>query len=87
MKRIAISTLFVFVGLVEPILGCNMHPGMSHEEWTSAVKDERNKKTGAVVTVSDSFFATPTQPAESQPRDSRGSGRRPTDGSSRRRSE
>ncbi len=75
MKLALLSAIFLFS---LKTIACGMHPGMSHEEWTSAVKDERTK-TGAVVTVSDGFFNS--KPLSNNPgaedRGKRGSGRRP----------
>lgn len=54
MKLAIVSAILLFS---LKTIACGMHPGQTHEEWTSAVKDERGKN-GAVVTQSDGFFST-----------------------------
>lgn len=68
-RLILISSLFIHTNA---LLACGMHPGLTHEQWTSAVKNERDPKTGAVVTLSDSFFG----PSNSAPPPAEGSSRR-----------
>lgn len=65
MTRLLLALVFL---VSVRALACGNHPGMTHEQWTSAVRDERNAKTGAVVVVSDSFFSSPA-PGNEAPSD------------------
>ncbi len=37
------------------VYACGNHPGMTHEQWLSAIADERNKN-GSIKSVSEGFF-------------------------------
>lgn len=49
-------------------LACGNHPGMTHEQWTSAVKAEMNKDGKTYQTFSGGFFdKRPAAQGESAP--------------------
>lgn len=62
MSKLIISVFVLFSSVAA--VACDSHPGITHEQWTSAVEDERNKN-GSVKTMSDSFFAP--GPSAAQP--------------------
>jgi hypothetical protein len=60
--RLNFLFMVLFHGLtdLERLAACNMHPGMTHEQWTSAIAVENNKN-GTVKTFSDNFWSATTQ--------------------------
>lgn len=51
------AIVFIFLAISVEVLACSNHPGISHEQWTSSVKDERTQ-TGSVKVFSDNFFSS-----------------------------
>lgn len=50
---------FAFLSLFtyQTLRACNLHPGISHKEWSSSISEEKNKN-GSVKTMSDNFFSS-----------------------------
>jgi hypothetical protein len=55
MKTATLLIIIAFLQFAESAYGCAKHPGMTHEQWTSQVKSEKDKD-GNEQSMSKGFF-------------------------------